>query len=67
MNSKAFVSSTLGLLVMLLAAAAVGEDDWQFTVRVNGWFPDVSGEAAFGLPGGDTDFTLDIKDVLGSV
>ena len=67
MNNKAFVSSALGLLIMLSSGAAVGEDDWQFTVRVNGWFPDVSGETAFGAPGGDTDFTLDIEDVLGSV
>jgi len=59
------------LMVILLMStsafaqqAASDSDAWQFGVSIYGWFPDISGETAFTQPGGGSDFTIDIKNIL---
>ena len=53
--------------ILLSAGPVAAQDDWQFAVRINGWFPDVSGETAFTPPGGDDEFSLNVEDVLDKV
>jgi hypothetical protein len=46
-------------LIIPTAASAQAEDSWQFSVRVNGWFPNVSGETAQG-----DDFEIELEDLI---
>jgi len=43
--------------------SAAENDSWQFGASIYGWFPDISGETAFGLSGGN-DFQIGIEDIL---
>ena len=45
------------------SACAEDADAWQFGASIYGWFPDISGETAFGLSGGN-EFKIGIDDIL---
>jgi hypothetical protein len=52
---------------MLAPGTVQADDGWQFAARLEGWFPDVSGETAFSGPTGEDDFEIDVDDYLSSV
>jgi hypothetical protein len=48
-----------------LAQQTAGEaEPWQFGLSIYGWFPNISGQTAFEPPGGDSEFEIDIEDIL---
>ena len=64
--NKPFIFShwLLALLLLPIASLAHAQGDWDFAASVYGWFPDISGQTAFGPQGGSTDFTVEVGDVL---
>ena len=48
-----------------LAQQSAGEaNGWQFGASIYGWFPDVSGKTAFSPEGSESEFTINVEDVL---
>lgn len=62
-NSK-FLSTVAMLPTLLCVASANAASEWQFSVRVNAWLPDVSGETALLDSGAGQGFEVDIDDIL---
>jgi hypothetical protein len=48
-----------------LAQQTAGEaEPWQFGLSIYGWFPNIYGQTAFETPSGDSEFEIDIGDIL---
>lgn len=56
----------LALLTSAPAAAEppTSDDRWRFTARVYGWFPSISGDLKYSLPGTGDSATVDAGDIL---
>jgi len=65
------ISGLAAVLVFLLLVngadslqAAEVANDWQFGISIYGWFPDISGKTAFSPDGSDSEFKVDIDDII---
>ena len=66
MNKSIKGITGLGALLLVLAsgnASAQSNDDWEYSLTIYAWLPDISGTTTFG-PGGGSDFTIPIGDIL---
>ena len=57
------------MMVTFLSGGAFAQpadkaDDWQFGASIYGWFPDMSGNTAFSPEGSDSEFEIDIENIL---
>ena len=57
-------------MMMLLSSAAFAQqpadktNTWQFGASIYGWFPDLNGRTAFSPEGSDSEFEVDIENIL---
>jgi len=65
-----FIPLVALMTVVLLANGAIAQQSadkanaWEFGVSIYGWFPDISGNAVFSPEGSDSEFEIDIEDIL---
>ena len=58
------LASLLSGVALLGSVTTQAGEDWQYSGRINAWFPETSGETA--LPG-EQDFTIEVDDVIDSL
>ena len=58
--------ATIAMVLVPLSGSLAQQSasDWQFGASIYGWFPDVNGQTVFSPPGSDSDFEIDVEDVL---
>jgi hypothetical protein len=65
-----FISLTALMGVLLSTTSTLAQsssaqsDDWQFGLSIYGWFPDISGQTAFGRGSGGGEFEIAVEDIL---
>lgn len=58
------------LMVLLLSSGVIAQQDadkadgWQFGVSIYGWFPAITGNTVFSPEGSDSEFEVDIENIL---
>ena len=60
----------VAMTVMILSNSALAQqpvdkaNGWQFGASIYGWFPDLNGQAVFSPEGSDSEFEVDIENIL---
>ena len=69
-RTEFFIGLAVATMVLLLSNAALAQQpadkakSWQIGMSIYGWFPDLAGQTAFSPGGGDSEFEVEIEDIL---
>lgn len=64
MKVKKIAAFVLSMSAVSFSPIVLADDGWQFSGRINAWFPETSGETAFAA---EQDFEIEVNDIIDSL